>query len=123
VNLIIVLFGLALTLVAGGNFAVAAGADGQSALQPPNVLMIVSDDQAYGDYGFMGHPVIRTPHLDKLASESAVFRRGYTPTALCRPSLMSMITGLYPHQHRVTGNDPRQLPGMAPNDLQSFADS
>lgn len=113
-NLIIVLFGLALTLVAGGNIAVAAGADGQSAVQPPNVLMIVSDDQAYGDYGFMGHPVIRTPHLDKLASESAVFRRGYTPTALCRPSLMSMITGLYPHQHRVTGNDPRQLPGMAP---------
>lgn len=113
-NLIIVLFGLALTLLTAGNLAVAAGADGQSAVHPPNVLMIVSDDQAYGDYGFMGHPVIRTPHLDKLASESAVFRRGYTPTALCRPSLMSMITGLYPHQHRVTGNDPRQLPGMAP---------
>lgn len=113
-NLIIVLFGLALTLLAWDNLAVAAGADGQSPQQPPNVLMIVSDDQAYGDYGFMGHPVIRTPHLDKLASESAVFRRGYTPTALCRPSLMSMITGLYPHQHRVTGNDPRQLPGMAP---------
>ncbi|MFM7058171.1 MAG: sulfatase [Planctomycetota bacterium] len=82
--------------------------------QPPNVLMIVSDDQAFGDYGFMGHPVIRTPHLDRLASQSAVFRAGYTPTALCRPSLMSMITGLYPHRHRVTGNDPRQLPGMTP---------
>jgi len=108
------LHGLAMTLLVGGSSAVVAAADGQVAPQPPNILMIVSDDQAFGDYGFMDHPVIRTPHLDKLASESALFRRGYTPTALCRPSLMSMITGLYPHQHRVTGNDPRQLPGMAP---------
>src|SRR4051794_33123467 len=49
------------------------------AAAPPNVLMIVSDDQAWTDYGFMGHPRIRTPHLDRLASESAVFTRGYVP--------------------------------------------
>jgi arylsulfatase A-like enzyme len=36
-----------------------------------------------------------------------VFRRGYTPVPLCRPSLLSMITGKYPHQHGVTGNDPK----------------
>ena len=59
------------------------------------------------DYSFMGHPVIQTPHLDQLAAQSATFRRGYSPTPLCRPSLMTMITGLYPHQHGVTGNDPR----------------
>jgi len=73
---------------------------------PPNVVIILSDDQAWGDYGFMGHPHIQTPHLDKLASQSLVFTRGYVPTSLCRPSLMSIITGLYPHQHRITGNDP-----------------
>ena len=72
----------------------------------PNVLMIISDDQAWTDYGFMGHDVIQTPHLDKLAKESAVFKRGYVPSSLCRPSLMTMITGLYPHQHGITGNDP-----------------
>lgn len=71
----------------------------------PNVVMIVSDDQAWTDYGFMGHPVIRTPHLDRLAARSLVFPRGYVPTALCRPSLATMITGLYPHQHGITGND------------------
>ena len=38
---------------------------------PPNVVMIIGDDQAWTDYGFMGHPHIQTPHLDKLASESA----------------------------------------------------
>ena len=73
---------------------------------PPNIVMIISDDQAWTDFGFMGHPTIRTPHLDRLASESAVFERGYVPSSLCRPSLAAMITGLYPHQHKITGNDP-----------------
>ena len=69
--------------------------------------MILSDDQAWTDYGLMGHPDIKTPHLDRLAARSAVFKRGYTPVPLCRPSLLSMITGRYPHQHGVTGNDPK----------------
>ena len=73
---------------------------------PPNIVLILSDDQGYTDYGFMGHPEIETPHLDKLAEESALFRRGYVPTALCRPSLMTLITGLYSHQNKTTGNDP-----------------
>jgi len=73
---------------------------------PPNIVMIISDDQTWTDYGCMGHPEIQTPHLDRLASRSAMFRRGYVPIALCRPSLATMITGLYPHQHGITGNDP-----------------
>jgi len=73
---------------------------------PPNIVFIISDDQSWTDYGFMGHEVIETPALDELASESAVFRRAYVPTALCRPSLMTFATGLYAHQHGVTGNDP-----------------
>ena len=73
---------------------------------PPNIILIISDDQSWTDYGFMGHETIRTPHLDKLASRSAVFTRGYVPTALCRPSLMTLITGLYTHQHKTSGNDP-----------------
>ena len=77
---------------------------------PPNIVLIISDDQSYTDYGFMGHEAIETPHLDKLASESAVFRRGYVPTALCRPSLMTLATGLYSHQNRTTGNDPAATP-------------
>jgi uncharacterized sulfatase len=72
----------------------------------PNVVMIIGDDQAWGDFGFMGHPVIRTPNLDRLASQSLVFTRGYVPSSLCRPSLATLATGLYPHQHRITSNDP-----------------
>ena len=82
--------------------------DGTS--RSPNIVLILSDDQGYTDYGFMGHPKIETPHLDKLASESALFRRGYVPTALCRPSLMTLVTGLYSHQNKTTGNDPANTP-------------
>ena len=77
---------------------------------PPNIVLIISDDQGYSDYGFMGHPQIETPNLDRLARESALFRRGYVPTALCRPSLMTLITGLYSYQNKTTGNDPANTP-------------
>jgi arylsulfatase A-like enzyme len=73
---------------------------------PPNVVIILSDDQAWTDYGFMGHPQVKTPHLDQLAAQSLLFTRGYTPTSLCRASLMTLITGQYPRQHLITGNDP-----------------
>jgi len=82
------------------------------AAQPPNVVMIISDDQSWGDYSFMGHPQIHTPNLDKLAAQSLVFTRGYVPSSLCCPSLASMVTGLYPHQHKVTSNDPPIPTGM-----------
>ncbi|TWT82044.1 Arylsulfatase precursor [Planctomycetes bacterium CA13] len=75
-------------------------------LQRPNIVLIISDDQAWGDYSFMGHEAIQTPHLDRLARESLTFTRGYVPTSLCHPSLSSIISGLYPHQHGIVGNDP-----------------
>lgn len=73
--------------------------------QKPNVVFILSDDQAWDDYGFMGNQEVQTPHLDKLAAESLVFTRGYVTSPLCRPSLASMVTGLHTHQHQVSGND------------------
>ena len=71
----------------------------------PNVVLIISDDQGWADYGFMGNQSVKTPHLDKLANESLLFERGYVAAPLCRPSLASMLTGLYPFQHGITGND------------------
>lgn len=73
---------------------------------PPNIVLIVSDDHHWRDFSFMGHEHIRTPHLDQLASESLVFPRCYVPSSLCCPSLASIITGKYPHQHKIVGNDP-----------------
>jgi len=73
---------------------------------PVNVVLIIGDDQGWQDFGFMGHPTIRTPNLDRLAAQSLVFTRGYVPSSLCRPSLATLATGLYPHQHFLTSNDP-----------------
>lgn len=81
------------------------GPDAATAADKPNVVIILSDDQSWTDYGFMGHEQIKTPHLDKLAAQSVVFERGYGAAPLCRPSLASMVTGRYPFDHGLTGND------------------
>jgi uncharacterized sulfatase len=72
----------------------------------PNVVLIVADDQGWTDFGFMGHEAVRTPHLDRLAAESATFVNGYVPTSLCRASLATLLTGQYAHQHKICCNDP-----------------
>ena len=89
-------------------------ASARAADAPPNIVMIISDDHAWSDYGFMGHPQIKTPHLDKLASQSLTFRRGYVTSSLCCPSLATLLTGMYPHQHRITSNDPPLEKGGKP---------
>lgn len=94
-------------VVFGPGFVVAAAAP-----PPPNILLIISDDHAWSDYGFMDHPHIRTPRLDRLAAESLWFPRGYVPSSLCCPSLASIITGRFPHQHRVVCNDPPRPAGL-----------
>jgi arylsulfatase A-like enzyme len=90
-------------VVTADRVALPAATDGP---RGPNVVLVISDDQHWHDYGFMGHEHLRTPHLDRLARESLVFPRGYVPSSLCCPSLASIITGRYPHEHRVVGNDP-----------------
>jgi uncharacterized sulfatase len=77
-----------------------------AAAQQPNVVFLLSDDQSWGDYGFMDHPHIQTPNLDRLARASILYERGYVTAPLCRPSLASIVTGLYPHQTGIRGNDP-----------------
>ena len=96
---------------------------GLDAATRPNIVLIISDDQAWTDYSFMGHAHIRTPHLDRLASQSLVFRHGYVPASLCCPSLASMLSGKYPHQHKVTSNDPPLPRGSGLTPDQSSKDA
>ena len=72
----------------------------------PNIVYILSDDQAYGDYGFMGNKLVHTPNLDRLAQQSARYVNAYVSSSVCRPSLASLLTGLYPHQHGIHFNHP-----------------
>lgn len=84
----------------------------------PNIVLILSDDHGWTDYGFMGSDQIQTPRLDQLAAQSRTFRRGYVPSSLCCPSLATIITGLYPQQHKVTSNDPPIPMGVKPGEFQ-----
>ncbi len=86
--------------------ALAQGNSNTAQDKPPNIVLIVSDDQDWGDYSFMGHPSIQTPNLDRLAEQSLLFTRGWVTAPLCCPSLGSMVTGLHPHQNKITSNDP-----------------
>lgn len=76
-------------------------------VRAPNVLLIISDDHAWTDYGFMGHEIVETPQLDKLARSSVTYTRGYVSSPLCRPSLATIISGLPTPVHGITGNDLR----------------
>jgi arylsulfatase A-like enzyme len=64
----------------------------------PNILLIYVDDLGYGDLGSYGHPVIKTPHLDKLASEGLRLTNYYAPSALCSPSRAAVLTGRTPYR-------------------------
>ena len=77
-----------------------------AAAERPNVVMILADDQSYRDFGFMGNQTVHTPHLDQLAARSARYTNGYVPMSVCRPSLATLLTGLYPHQHGIHFNHP-----------------
>lgn len=87
----------------------------------PNILMIISDDHAWFDYGFMGSKIVSTPNLDRLAAESRVFPRGYDTNSLCGPSLASILTGRHVHRHGITGNDPVLPPGKPASARQTDA--
>lgn len=90
----------------------------QAALgERPNVVFILGDDQSWKDYGFMGSSLASTPNLDALAKGGLTFKRGYVAAPICRPSLASMVTGLFPHQHGITGNDPYKNQDRANLDL------
>lgn len=95
----------------GGLLAVLwmpVGSHGQEPQSParPNIVMILADDQSYRDFGFMGNEQVLTPHLDRLAAASARYPNGYVPMSVCRPSLATLLTGLYPHQHGIHFNHP-----------------
>ncbi len=70
----------------------------------PNIVLILSDDHRWNQMGFMGHPWIQTPNLDRLAGEGVVFKNAFCTTSLCSPSRACFITGQYAHKHGVKNN-------------------
>lgn len=83
----------------GGAFlapAMAKAAGGGAAPRRPNIVYVLSDQHSYKYCGFMGHPIVRTPNLDRIARRGTVFRSTYCGSPLCAPSRAGMLSGCYP---------------------------
>ena len=81
--------------------ATAAAADDppkKDAPERPNILFMMSDDLGYGDIACYGHPVVKTPHIDRLASQGLRLTSYYAASPICSPSRAGLMTGRTPHR-------------------------
>jgi N-acetylglucosamine-6-sulfatase len=67
----------------------------------PNIVFILIDDLRWDALGCTGHPFVKTPGIDRIAREGALFRNGFVTTPLCFPSRASVLTGQYAHRHGI----------------------
>ena len=83
---------LVLTGLTLAGFATPAAAQQKK----PNIVFLLADDAGYGDFGFTGHPYVKTPAIDKLAKQSTFFKNFYVGGATCSPSRTALMTGRFP---------------------------
>ena len=84
----------------------------------PNFIIIFTDDQGYEDIGCFGSPKIKTPHLDKMATEGRKFTSFYSANSVCSPSRAALMTGSYPTRVSVPGVlFPRHEIGLNPDEV------
>jgi arylsulfatase A-like enzyme len=91
------LLGLGAAAVSNG-ITFAQKSNSESAKKKPNILLLFSDQHQADCMGFLNHPDVITPNLDKLAKSGTVFSRAYCQDGVCIPSRMSLMTGLYPRR-------------------------
>jgi len=70
----------------------------------PNFLVILIDDLRFDEFGAGGHPYMKTPHVDRIAHEGAIFDRAFHTTPICSPNRASVLTGQYASRHGIIDN-------------------
>src|SRR5687767_2553303 len=75
----------------------------------PNFLVILIDDLRFDEFGAGGHPYMKTPHIDRIAHEGALFERAFHTTSICSPNRASIVTGQYASRHGIIDNVARDL--------------
>ncbi len=81
----------------------AAGPEPTPARRPPNVVIVLADDQGYADVGCYGARGFETPHLDRMAREGIRFTDFYVAQAVCSASRAALLTGCYPNRVGILG--------------------
>lgn len=92
------------------------------AVNKPNVLFIITDQQRADHVGFAGNQVVRTPHLDALAARGTVFDNAWVANPICMPNRSTLLTGRMPTAHGVIFND-RSLDWGANTHARQFAEA
>lgn len=85
-------------------WALSRRADAARSEQPPNIILILSDNHRADAMACAGHPFVETPNLDRLAREGVRFTNAFCTTPLCSPARASFLTGLYGWRHGVKNN-------------------
>ncbi len=98
----------AITTALGGALAGTMASCSKPSARRPNVLFVMTDDHAAGATGCYGNPLVRTPVLDRLASEGVRFTNAFCTNSLCAPGRATVITGTYSHRNRILGNSERK---------------
>ena len=98
-------------------FAICFCSSSLFAAKPPNIVIILADDLGYGDLGCYGHPSIRTPNLDRMASEGMRFTDFYVAANVCTPSRAGLLTGRWPIRSGMAGTTNNVLMGYSTGGL------
>ena len=102
-------------------FIIKIGCAPPNIYTPPNFIIIFADDLGYGDLGSYGHPTIKTPNLDKMASEGVRFTQFYVGSSICTPSRAALLTGKLPIRTGMYGNRsvlfPDNAGGLDPKEI------
>ncbi len=70
----------------------------------PNLIFILCDQLRFDCLGYAGHPLVKTPNIDRLASSGVTFETAYCASPVCSPARASWLTGTYPHAHQQLAN-------------------
>lgn len=102
------------------SFGLAAAEAAPKPAARPNIVIILSDDMGYGDFGAQGCADIPTPNIDRIASQGARFTDAYANGSFCTPTRAALISGLYPQ--RLGNEDLSSVTGPLPRDVKTLPD-
>lgn len=100
--LTIFIYVLQFSLLTASSASTSTGPQARDGIQkPPNIILLVTDDQRWDALGAYGNNIIHTPNIDRMASEGILFENMFVTTSICAPSRATIMTGQYPSRHGI----------------------